>query len=110
MKSTHILQGYQGAFKGTNETVVAFSPSLVAPRFSDIQDVSDVSLVPTSLVSKSLPPLMLPLLKVYSTANQLGQPRNEVLWYRAAKGYMTIEAMKFYMMSVLDPYLRHLFG
>jgi hypothetical protein len=86
----------------------------VAPRFSDIRDVSHVSIVGTiSLALKALPPLLLTTADVAFKSRDILLQRDEFFVFRTARGYMTIEAMQFYANSILSPYvqsLRHRFS
>jgi hypothetical protein len=94
-------------FKGKKKNVVSLTGRPVASRFQDIRDVSRVSLVDTiSLGLRSLPPLLLTTSEVAFKSRELIPFCDELLVFRTAKRYMTIDAMRFYINSILGPYMK----
>jgi hypothetical protein len=96
-------------FKSQKKKVVFLMGCPVAPRFQDIHDVSHVSLVGTiSLDLKSLPPLLLTTPEVAFKSRELIRLRDELFVFRTGKDYITAEATKFSINSMLGPYVNHI--
>jgi hypothetical protein len=96
-------------FKGRKRKVVFLKHCPISPKFLDIRDVSHVSVVGTiSLGLTSLPPLFLTTSNVAFKSHELLRLRDEFFFFRTEKGYMTTEAMKFYVNSILAPYVQSL--
>jgi hypothetical protein len=93
--------------KGKQKKVVFLTDCPVPLRFRDARDVSDVSVVATiSPGLHSLAPLLLMTSEVTFKSRELRRLQDQFLVFRTPKGDMTIEAMHFYVDSVLAAHVQ----
>jgi hypothetical protein len=95
--------------QGQKEKIVLLVGCPVAPRLWDTRNMSHVLLIGTnSLGLKSLRPFLLTRSDAAFKSRERIRLCDEFFAFPTAQNYMTIEVMKFYVNSMIDPYVKSL--